>query len=79
MNIVDDRRRIQLPPHFRKGDAVLVESEGVDTLIVRRMKAAPIPAKERPRLVRKKDGSMVIVGGPPVNSEIVRRLLEDFP
>ena len=77
--IVDNKRRIVLPRHFRKGDVVQVEQESADTLIVRRMKAAPIPAKERPRLVRRKDGTTVFVGGPPVNSDIVRKLLEDFP
>jgi hypothetical protein len=75
---IDLKRRLVLPDHFHSGDVVEIETEGEDVVIVRRMKAAE-RSRSRPRLVRRKDGSTVFVGGPPVNAEIVKRLLEDFP
>lgn len=75
---IDPKRRLVLPDHFHSGDVVEIETEGEDVLIIRRMKAVKRHTHKM-RLVRQKDGFTVLVGGSPVNSEIVKRLLEDFP
>ena len=75
---IDPKRRLVLPDHFHAGDVVEIETEGEDVVIIRRMKAV----KRRPhkmRLVRRRDGSTVIAGGPGITSEDVKRIMEDFP
>jgi len=75
---LDEKCRLVIAPHFRKGDVVKVEQEDADTLIVRRLKTSE-HTPSRKRLVRRKDGTTYFTGGKPVNSAIVRKIMEDFP
>jgi len=75
---VDPKRRLVLPDHFHSGDVVEIQTEGEDVVIVRRMKAVE-RKHPKARLVRRKDGTTVIAGGAPVNDEIVKRIMENFP
>ena len=76
--LIDDKRRLVMPANFKAGDAVDVAADGTDTLIIRRMKPA-LKVNKKIRLVRKKDGWSVLVGGPRLTTEDVKRMLEDFP
>ena len=72
---VDSKRRALLPQNFHPGDVVDLEMQGADTVIVRLLKPVARPSL---RLVN--DGaSLVFVGGPRIDDEDVRRLLEDDP
>ena len=70
---LDDKRRAVLPPQFSPGDVVDIEPQGPDVLIVRRMKQAPLP---KARLVRR-PGGLVAVGGKTIDSDEVKRMIED--
>ena len=70
---IDSKRRAVLPSTFRPGDVVDLDPVGADTVIVRLLRPAPRP---RLRLV-KRGKSVVLLGGPKVTDEDVRRLLED--
>lgn len=75
---IDLKRRLVITPYFAPGDVVKVETEGADVLIVTRLQK-PERVRARPRLTKGRDGKLVFVGGPPVNADVVKKLLEDFP
>ncbi len=68
---VDQRRRAILP--FKPGDVLSVEQQGVDIVVLKRMKPAQLP---KPKLVRI-GGELFSSGGGPLTNESVRRMLED--
>lgn len=71
---LDDKRRAVIKA-FQPGDVIEIEPQGADAVLLRRMK--PVAKKDKPRLVRRKSGDLVFVGGAPVSSEEVKRMLED--
>ncbi|MEO5802532.1 MAG: hypothetical protein ABIR24_03315 [Verrucomicrobiota bacterium] len=72
---LDAKKRAVLIP-FSAGDVIQIEPQSEDVLVLRRMKPA-IDKQFKPRLVRRKNGDLVSVGGKPVTSAEVKRLLED--
>lgn len=70
---LDDKRRAVFPPQFSPGDIVDIELQGPDVLIVRRMRQVLLP---KPKLVRR-PGGLIAVGGKSVNSDEVKRMIED--
>ncbi len=72
---LDAKKRAVLNP-FAAGDVIQIEPQSEDVLILRRMK----PARDKqfqPRLVRRKNGDLVVVGGKPLTNDDVKRMLED--
>ena len=72
---IDAKHRAQIK-HFAVGDLVRIEPQSEDVVVLRRLKPAPDKCY-KPRIVRRKNGELVSVGGKPVTSEEVKRILED--
>lgn len=72
---LDSKKRAVLAPSS-PGDVIQIESQGDDVLLLRRMKPAP-DKQFQPRIVRRKNGDLVVVGGKPITTEEVKRMLED--
>ncbi len=80
------RGQMVIPAKARKearigrGDVVLVEPEGDGRILLTRLERAKSPEPSKARLVRRKGKHPVIVGGPRITTEQIRRILSDeFP
>jgi len=63
-----------------QGDVVLVEPEGDGRILLTRLERAKPQGASRARLVRRQGKHSVIVGGPRITSDQIRRILSDeFP
>jgi hypothetical protein len=67
---VDESRRAILP--FEPGDVLDIQRNGPDTVVLKRVNAAT----QVPRLVVE-NGELIGVGGTPVTTEEVQRLIEE--
>lgn len=74
--VIDENGRLAMPEHFRPGEAVEVKIEGANVLVVRK---ASSKTGEGISLRKLTDGSTVIMGLPTMDSEDVKRMLEEFP
>jgi bifunctional DNA-binding transcriptional regulator/antitoxin component of YhaV-PrlF toxin-antitoxin module len=75
--VIDDKGRLQLPPNFKPGEVVEVQVSGDNAIFI--SKAADHAEASEIRQVILPDGHSVIIGLPPIDSEGVKKLLEDFP
>jgi hypothetical protein len=73
--LIDEQGRLPMPKQFKPGEAVEVEFDGADRLVVRRTASH----KETVKLVMNPDGTSTIVGLPKFDSEDVRRIMAEFP
>jgi hypothetical protein len=73
--VIDEKGRLQLPPNFKPGEVVELQTAGDNSLVVSKSGESQNEIKR----VTLPDGYSVIVGLPPIDSEGVKRLLEDFP
>lgn len=73
---IDHEHRAVLPPPFAPGDVVEMEMEGVDALVVRRVQPATFSG---PLRLVESSGELLVVGGPVLTNDDVRRLIEDEP
>ena len=72
---LDAKKRAVLSP-FSAGDIVQIEPQSEDVLVLRRMRA--VSGREfKPRVVRRKNGDLVVTGGKPITTDEVKRMLED--
>jgi len=72
---LDAKKRAVLSP-FSAGDIVQIEPQSEDVLVLRRMRA--VAGREfKPRVVRRKNGDLVVRGGKPITTDEVKRMLED--
>jgi hypothetical protein len=74
--VVDEKGCLKLPSNFKPGEKVDVQAAGEDALVIAKTTGA---GERKVRRVTLPDGYSVIVGLPPIDSEGVKRLLEDFP
>jgi hypothetical protein len=74
--VIDEKGRLQLPPTFRPGEVVEVQIADDNRVVISR---APQPNSAEIKFVVLPNGFSVITGLPPIDSEGVAKLLEDFP
>jgi len=74
----DDRKRVMLPD-ARPGELFDYSRDAEGRIILRRMKPDPETKLPRKQLVKGKDGHIYVTGGIPVTTELVRKLMEEFP
>ena len=74
----DDRRRVQIP-NIKSGTVFSIENDGAGTIVLRVLKPVE-PKRPRCRLVKDKQGVLVLDNGRRFTSEDVRRTLAgEFP
>jgi hypothetical protein len=74
--VLDEKGRLQLPPIFRPGETVEIKLTAAGQVMVSKAERATDAKVE---LVTLPDGHMVITGLPAIDTEGVKKLLEDFP
>lgn len=72
---LDSKKRAVIVP-FSAGDVIQIEPQSDDVLVLRRMKPA-LDKQFKPRVVRRKNGDLVVTGGKPITTDEVKRMLED--
>ena len=71
---IDNEHRAVLPSPFVPGDVVDIEAQGQDALIVRRVGRSGRSESFR---LAETNGELLVVGGPVLTNDDVRRLIED--